>query len=499
MDRGKVVLVGAGPGDPGLLTVKGKEMLQAADVVVYDRLVCEKILEYAPHAKKIDVGKEQGNHPVPQHQINEILLHEAKQPGLIVRLKGGDPYLFGRGAEEAETLAQHNIPFEVVPGVTSALSAPAYAGIPATLRGAASSVHIITGHAKAGSKLEIDFEALYKTKGTLIFLMSVGSMPAITAGLLSAGMASSTLAGIVENGTLPQQRKILGTVGTIAALGKQKKVQSPAVLVVGEVCAMADTLDWRSSLPLYKKTVVVTRPKQRAGTLSKKLRALGAHVVELPCIEANAVAQEDIKKTVEKIPLFNWVVFTSPQGVQSFFEAIYADGGDARILSPVKIAAVGAGTARELKKYGICADLIPQKYDAAHLAQELVTALAPGEKVLLLRAQRATDVLPEVLAQHAVFFEDVAIYATSAVKLPDNLKEAECLLHLGKVDYVTFTSASTVEGFSACLPDVESALFTAVCIGDATQKAAQGKGYKTIEAKNATVDCLLEAILEECK
>ena len=272
---GKVTLVGAGPGDPGLLTRKGLEALERADVVVYDRLVSPAILALMPEgAVKINVGKEASRHPVPQEQINRILLEQAQQGHNVVRLKGGDPFLFGRGGEELELLAEHRIPFEEVPGITSAIAAPAYGGIPVTHRDCCSSLHIVTGHQRAGKELAIDFEALVRTGGTLVFLMGVSALPTICAGLLDAGMASDTPAAVVERGTTPAQRRG----------GGAPAVQSPAVIVVGGVCALADQFDWFDHLPLKGKRVVVTRPRERAGTLSARLRALGADVWEYPCI-----------------------------------------------------------------------------------------------------------------------------------------------------------------------------------------------------------------------
>ena len=282
---GKVTLVGAGPGDPGLLTRKGLEALERADVVVYDRLVSPAILALMPEgAVKINVGKEASRHPVPQEQINRILLEQAQQGHNVVRLKGGDPFLFGRGGEELELLAEHRIPFEEVPGITSAIAAPAYGGIPVTHRDCCSSLHIVTGHQRAGKELAIDFEALVRTGGTLVFLMGVSALPTICAGLLDAGMAPDTPAAVVERGTTPAQRRVSASLAELPRAAEAAAVQSPAVIVVGGVCALADQFDWFDHLPLKGKRVVVTRPRERAGTLSARLRALGADVWEYPCI-----------------------------------------------------------------------------------------------------------------------------------------------------------------------------------------------------------------------
>ena len=285
---GKVTLVGAGPGDPGLLTVKGREALLAAQVVVYDRLVSPAILALMPEeAEQINVGKEASRHPVPQDQINRILLEKALEGKNVVRLKGGDPFLFGRGGEELELLREHGVPFEEVPGITSAIAVPAYGGIPVTHRDFTSSLHIVTGHARAGKALDIDFEALVRTKGTLVFLMGVSSLPDICEGLLKAGMDPDTPAAIVERGTTPAQRRLDATVATLAQTAAEGKVESPAISIVGQVCALARDFDWFDALPLKGKRIVVTRPKERAGTLAHRLRKLGADVFEYPCIRTH--------------------------------------------------------------------------------------------------------------------------------------------------------------------------------------------------------------------
>ena len=281
--RGKVILVGAGPGDPGLLTLKGQEALKKAEVVVYDRLVSPAILAMMPEsAEKIDVGKEASHHKVPQWQINQILLDKALEGKTVVRLKGGDPFVFGRGGEELEGLAERGVAFEEVPGVTSAIAACAYAGIPVTHRDFCSSLHIITGHAKAGAELTIDFEALVRTRGTLVFLMGVTAMPKIVEGLLRAGMDPDTPAAMVESGTTPAQRRCDATLQTLPERAAAMGIHSPAIIVVGKVCALAKDFCWYDRLPLKGKRILVTRPRDRAGTLSEKLRALGADVTEYP-------------------------------------------------------------------------------------------------------------------------------------------------------------------------------------------------------------------------
>lgn len=496
MGKGKVALVGAGPGNPGLLTVRGRQLLEQADVVVYDRLICDDVLDHAPKAKKIYVGKERGNHSVPQEEINEILVREAGEHSLVVRLKGGDPYLFGRGGEEAQVLRQNGIPFEVVPGITSALAALAYTGIPVTHREAASSVHIITGHAKAGELPEIDFAALYRTKGTLVFLMAVSTMEFITTGLLDAGMPADTPAAVVENGTLPTQRKVTAPLGHMAEAAQQADVQSPAILAVGGVCALEEELDWFSHRPLFGRTVVVTRPARRGGTLGDRLRELGAQVISFPCIETTPANLPQVCDVLERLASYGWLVLTSPQGVESLFQALDQLGKDVRLLAPVKIAVIGTGTAKALEARGLRADYMPEQYDGVHLAKGLIPHIQPGERLLLLRAQAGTPEVTKILEQSSIDFDDIPCYTTQTL-CPENREETEALLRKGKVDWVTFTSASTVEGFAACIPQADRYPFTAACIGASSQKAAGEKGYAAIQAQNATIDYLLAAILEE--
>lgn len=495
MAQGKVVLVGSGPGDPGLMTVKGKEMLAAAEVIVYDRLVGNEVFEFAPQAQLINVGKQQGHHPVPQEKINQILVREALKGQFVVRLKGGDPYVFGRGPEEVEELVKHGIDFEVVPGVTSALSALSYAGIPATSRGVARSVHIITGHAKEDEPLEIDYEALVRTQGTLVFLMAVTSMKKITEGLLEAGMSAQMPAAIIENGTLPTQRSVRATLSAIVDEARAQKVQSPAILTIGEVCNEAPTLDWFSHRPLRGKTIIVTRPRARAGTLAKRLEALGAEVIQMPCIETRPLKTSAAKEALERIGSYSWIVLTSPYGAERLFDLIDEIGADVRMLAPVKLAAIGASTARALSTRGIRADYVPEQFDAKHLGEGLAARLTNEDRVLLLRAEKGTSELVEAFSAQGIAVDDVASYET--VLACEKAPEIEQRLQQGDVDYATFSSASTVEGFSTCIPNAAAYDFIGVSIGESTDKAARACGYNTIVADNATIDCMVDILLEE--
>lgn len=495
MQIGKVTLVGAGPSGRDLLTMKGAQAIADADAVVFDRLVSDEILDLIPPAAaRVNVGKQNNHHPVPQEEINEILVRLAREGKNTVRLKGGDCFLFGRGGEECEYLLENGVPFEVVPGVTSALAAPAYAGIPVTHRDYCSSVHIITAHARAGKALEIDFESLVKLNGTLVFLMGLGALEQVMDGLLAAGIAADMPAAVVENGTRAQQRKVVADVGSLAAKVREAELGSPALIVVGRVCTLSGHLDWFTTQPLHGKTVVVTRPHARAGTLSDALRRTGAQVIECPCIDTEYLA--DVRALEAALcESWDWVALTSPAGVNAMMHALRAAGRDLRALYGCKFAVIGAGTAKELQKYGIQADLMPDIYDAAHLGAVLAEALDPKERVLILRAAQGVRDLPDKLAAAGIVFADIPTYRTIyCTDKEDMLRE---LLNQGGVSMVTFTSASTVEGFVKAVPGVDLTTFTALCIGAQTAAAAEKYGMRTLTAKQATIDSMVAALLEE--
>ena len=488
---GSVILVGAGPGDPGLLTQKGRQAIENAQVVVYDRLVSPAILSLIPRdAEKINVGKESSNHLVPQEEINRILLRKAQEDKRVVRLKGGDPVLFGRGGEELELLEAAGIPFQVVPGVTSALSVPAYAGIPVTHRDFCSSVHIITGHARAGAELHIDFEALRRTGGTLVFLMSVSSLPRICRGLLDAGMAPDMPAAVVERGTLPRQRKLVSTLEKLPSEAEKAGVKSPAIIVVGKVCALSSRFDWFDGLPMKGKTVVVTRPEDRSGTLTQRLRELGAEVVDYPCIRT--VAREEnpeLEEAMENLSRYRCLVFTSPAGPEIFFRRLRAAGRDARALSGLTLADIGPKTAKAMERFGVTADLVPETYDSDHLAKALEAVEGP---VLLCRASRGSTALPEMLERKGIPFADVPVYDTVyAAPAPQKVDAL-----LGETLLVTFTSASTVRGFVESLPGRDLKNVIGCCIGKQTETEAKKYGLTTVVSQEATMDSLMETIKE---
>ncbi|MDD6188310.1 MAG: uroporphyrinogen-III C-methyltransferase [Clostridiales bacterium] len=488
---GNVILVGAGPGDPGLLTQKGRQALEQAQVVVFDRLVSPAIMALIPpQAELIDVGKESSHHLVPQDQINQILLNKALEGKRVVRLKGGDPFMFGRGGEELELLQEHGIPFQVVPGVTSALSVPAYAGIPVTHRDFCSSLHIVTGHAKAGAELHIDFEALRRTGGTLVFLMGVSALPKICQGLLDAGMEPEMPAAVVERGTLPKQRKVISTLAELPRKAAEEKIKSPAIIIVGKVCQLSDRFDWFDNLPLKGKEVVVTRPADRSGTLSERLRQLGANVTDYPCIRTvPRDPSPELEQAIASLERFSWLVFTSPIGPDIFFGRLNAAGKDARALAGLKLAAIGPKTASALAQYGLKADLVPDTYDSAHLAQAM--AQVDGE-VLLCRASKGSNALPEIFSKNGIPFSDVPCYDT----VYENPDPTPVLELLKEPVLVTFTSASTVRGFVESLHGADISKVLGCCIGDQTAAEAKKYGISVVTAREATIESLMECIKE---
>lgn len=493
MGAGKVWLVGAGPGDVGLFTLKGKEVLERADVVVYDRLVGSGILAMIPKsARCIDVGKRAGDHTMPQWQINETLVQEARSGNRVVRLKGGDPFLFGRGGEELERLKQAGVPYEVVCGITSAIAVPAYQGIPVTHRDCCSSVHIIAGHQKDGSGEEIDFDALVRTKGTLVFLMGVGMLPELMKKLTENGMNSDMPAAVLQKGTTARQKRIVATVSTLADEVSRRGVETPAIIVVGAVCGMAEKLSWYENLPLAGMRLAVTRPADSAATLTAKLREKGAEVIEFPTIRTELLEDRGrLERALHCLGNYQWLVFTSPAGVRSFFAVMRENRLDARVLAGVKLAAVGPGTARELEKFGLLTDLQPGTYDGASLGRELAEQCSGGERILIPRAAKGGQPLIEALkAGNGLQIEDIPIYET--VYEQPGVTGLAGELEKGDLDGVVFTSASAVKGFAAAFPEMDFGQVTALCIGKQTAAEAGRLGMKLRVAEEATLDSLVK-------
>jgi uroporphyrinogen III methyltransferase/synthase len=496
MNKGKVWLVGAGPSDAGLLTLKAKSLLEQADVVLYDSLVGDGILGMIPtDVKRINVGKRAGHTHMPQNEINNVLLEEALQGNKVVRLKGGDPFLFGRGGEELELLCEQGIPFEIVPGVTSAVAVPAYAGIPVTHRDFCSSVHIITGHLKDDDKPHIDFEALVKLNGTLVFLMGVGALGNICESLIKAGMRADMPAAILEKGATADQRRVVATLTSLPEEAKRESISTPAIIIVGEVCGLADKFHWAEDRLLGGARVIVTRPQELASKLSKSLRELGAEVMEIPAIRTVPIENNTaLEAALQNLGDYRWLVFTSQAGVEVFFDRLIKNRLDVRRLSGLKIAAIGSATEKVLSDRGILTDCVPSKYDAQSLGKALANAVKPGEKLLITRARIGSKDLTEELDKAGAEYDDIPIYDT--VYIEDNVLQLPDILQTRRVDYAAFTSASTVRGFAAQAGDADLASFTAVCIGEQTALEAKNYGMNAVLSDEITIDSVAAKIIE---
>ncbi len=503
--RGKVWLAGAGPGDAALLTLKTAELIESADVVVYDALISAEILSRIPEDKQvIYVGKHAGNHPVPQEEINRILVREAKKGKHILRLKGGDPFVFGRGGEELESLLQEDIPFEVVPGVTSAAAVPAYAGIPVTHRDHASSFHVITGHAKKGGKVELDFPALVRVKGTLVFLMGLSSMDSLLNGLTEAGMDPDMPAAVLENGTSAGQRRVTATVSTLKEASDRAGISPPAIIMVGKVCGLSGQMHWAEDRVLGGRQFVITRPRKSSSSLAERLRALGAQVIEMPAIRTEPICpNERLKKALEVFGTHTdqeWLVFTSPAGVDIFFSQLMELGIDIRKLSArgadVRIAAIGSGTASALEGRGLIPDLVPEVYSAASLGNALAQSAVKGSRITVARAEKGSEELLPPLLASGMKVEDIPLYRTLYETHPFLQEKIREMLENGEIDAVTFTSGSTVKGFAGVIKDVDYGKIRAVCIGEQTAAEAEKHGMQVQVSDQASTDALVEKIIE---
>ncbi len=503
--RGKVWLAGAGPGDAALLTVKTKGLLEEADVIVYDALVSAEILSLIPLKKElIYVGKRLGHHSVPQPEINRILVREALKGKQVLRLKGGDPFVFGRGGEELESLLEAGISCEIVPGVTSAAAVPAYAGIPVTHREYASSFHVITGHAKAGKETDIAYDALVKLKGTLVFLMGITAMPSICRGLLEAGMPADTPAAVLERGTLAGQRSVVSVLERITREAQAAKIKPPAILLVGKVCALAERFAWADRRILGGRQFVTTRPKQNSSRLAEELRRLGAQVIELPAVETEPVipnpALEEALACFKTRAGEKWLVWTSPIGVQVFFDSLRKMRVEERTLlgcPGLRTAAIGSGTARALEAYGLFADVVPKVYCAKALGEEIAKRAAKGAAVTVVRAAKGSEELLPPLLEAGLRVEDIPLYETrDCLNAPLREKIKETFAN-GEIDAVTFTSASTVEGFVRMTEGVELSDIQAVCIGEQTAAAAEKYGMQILISREASIDSLVETVKEQ--
>ncbi|MDO8489106.1 MAG: uroporphyrinogen-III C-methyltransferase [Candidatus Omnitrophota bacterium] len=524
MPKSTVYLTGAGPGDAKLITVKGLELIKRADCIVYDYLVNAELLKFAQSdCKLIYVGKKSGAHTLPQDKINQLLVREARLYKVVVRLKGGDPFIFGRGAEEALYLKKHKIDFEIVPGVTSAIAVATYAGIPLTVRTQNSTVGFITGNEDPTKKdSDIDWEALSRSLGTMVFLMGIGNLEKIVGKLIESGKSPKTLVAIIRWGTTVKQKTVTGTLKNIVQLAKKNKIAPPAIIVVGEVVKFRKDLNWFEKRPLLGKRIVVTRTREQASALSEKLIDLGAEVIEIPVIK---IVSLRVDKQLEEMFLqneYDWVFFTSQNGVSEFAQFLNRAGKDSRIFDKAKVCAIGSETAKSLAAIGIRADYVPAQFCAEAVVEHFKGCYArprfkhsragssghPGnsfmdfrlrgndsKRALILRAKQARDVLPDGLKELDFEVKVIDLYDTlpekeSASKLRECLKQG--------VDLVTFASSSSIKNFVGLLGKDYRRLLKGVSlasIGSVTSATIREYGLKVNkEAKVYTIDGLVEVI-----
>ena len=500
---GKVYLIGAGPGDPGLITVKGLHCLQEADVVVYDRLVDQRLLGTArKEAELVFVGKGPGERDMEQENINRYLVDRALEGKVIARLKGGDPFVFGRGGEEAQALAQARVPFDVVPGVTSAIAAPAYAGIPLTHREMASSFTVVSGSedsSKEESSVQWDVLAhLGRGGGTLVVLMGWGTLDRITDALIKEGMEASTPVALIRWGTEPYQSTVTGTLEDVVQRGKEAGLSPPVVAVIGPVVDLRREVRWFDNRPLFGKRVLVTRSRTQASVLSEMLAQEGAEPVEVPTIEFSPIDDHShIDSAIGSLHNYSSVIFTSANGVEAFFRRLRALERDSRVFGGVKVGAIGPATAAALAQYGIVADFVPPQYVSEAIVQAMEMLDLKGARVLLPRADIGRDELADGLARLGAQVEQLSVYRTF---MPEDSRErARDLLRDGNIDLVTFTSSSTVRNLLNLLDDDSSLLggTLVACIGPITARTAQETGLQVdIVAQEYTIAGLVRALKE---
>jgi uroporphyrinogen III methyltransferase/synthase len=495
---GIVYLVGAGPGDPGLMTARALELIASADVIFHDRLIPPGALDGAgPDAELVYVGKAPGNPALPQEVINERLVEAARVGRSVVRLKGGDPFVFGRGGEEGEALRAAGVEFEVVPGVTAGIAATAYAGIPVTHRDDASAVAFVTGHEDPDKEeSSLDWEALAGFPGTLVLYMGVRRLADNARALIDAGRDPGEPAAAVERGTMDGQRTVVATLGTLAAEVEHEGIGAPAVIVVGPVVARREGLDWLERRPLHGRRVVVTRARAQASGLAATLRELGAEVVELPAIRIEPrIESKEVRRAVAEIGSYAVVCLTSPNGVDLLFEALRKAGLDARALAGATVAAIGPGTTRVLEANGVVADVVPERFVAEALVEALSDVEVNGRRVLVARAAEARDVLPDALRERGAQVDVVALYETVREDpAPDAVEAAS------GADYVTFTSSSTVRNLTETLGDRFPPGARVVSIGPITSEAVRAAGLTVqVEAERHDIDGLLEALLDDAR
>ncbi|MBH0203377.1 MAG: uroporphyrinogen-III C-methyltransferase [Nitrospira sp.] len=498
---GKVYLVGAGPGDPGLLTLRGKECLGQADVVLYDYLANPALLAHArDHAERVYIGRRgKGKYP-EQEAINRLLIDRAGEGNVVVRLKGGDPFVFGRGGEEAEALASAGIEFEVVPGVTAAVAAPAYAGIPVTHRTLASTLTIVTGHEDPQKpSTALDWSQLAASQGTVVFLMGMKNLSTIAATLMAEGRAGSTPVAIIRWGTRVSQQTVVGTLADIAEKAEAAQMEPPTIIVVGEVVRLRSKLNWFEQRPLFGKRVLMTRAKEQAGELAIRLVGYGAEPVEAPTISIlPPLDWAPVDHAISGIGTYEWIIFTSVNGVSRFMTRLLARGLDARCLAGRQLCCIGPRTAQELEKFGVRADVVPADYQAEGVLAALHRQDIQNTRILIPRAEVARELLPDELRAAGAHVDVISVYRTLTPEQDFGGWRQELMDH--RIHVITFTSSSTVRNFVAMLGGMEGVKplvqsVTIACIGPITAKTAEEYGLTvSIMPSENTIPALVDAI-----
>ena len=498
----RVYLIGAGPGDPELLTLKGMRCLQEAECVVYDALVNTDLLQHAlPGAEWICVGKRGGSHTISQDDINSLLIEKAQAGKVVVRLKGGDPFIFGRGGEEAEALANEGIPFEIVPGVTSGYAAPAYAGIPVTHRDFSPSVAFITGHEDPNKEESlIAWDKIATGIGTLVFFMGVANLPEIVRNLIKHGRRPETPIALVQWGTFQYQEVVSGTLATIVEQVKASGLSAPAITVVGDVVSLRDKLRWFDNRPLSGKRILITRPSHQAEGFRRKLTALGAEVIAFPTIEIrDSSSWEALDCAIRDIEGYQWLVFTSVNGVEKFFSRYRQLARDVRDLKGIRIAAIGSATERSLAKRGLNVEILPDEFKAEGLLESLKGKVLKGSRILIPRAKVARDILPIELQKQGAQVEVVEAYEATAPR--EGRERLELILEERPLDMIVFTSSSTVTNMvemakPGALRDTLKQTVIAA-IGPVTKQTAEGCGLEVqVQPSQYTIPALVDAIVE---
>ncbi|QGY40050.1 uroporphyrinogen-III C-methyltransferase [Pseudodesulfovibrio cashew] len=497
-----VFLVGAGPGDPGMLTLRAKEIIETCDIMIYDYLANADFLKWCkPECEILYVGKKGGDHTLPQDKINDLIVEKSRSGLTVCRLKGGDPYVFGRGGEEGEELVEAGIDFEVVPGITAGVAAPAYAGIPVTHRDHTTSVCFITGH-EDPTKGESghNWEVYGKSTSTLVFYMGVGNLPMIADNLMKNGRPADTPVALIRWGTRCNQTSFVSTLEEVAEAAERRQWKSPSIIVVGTVCSLHDKLAWFEKRPLLGKGVVVTRAREQASGLVNTLKGLGACVHEFPTISVEPLDDyEEVETAIMQLARYQWVVFTSVNGVKFFWQQLAQIGLDSRIFAGMQIAAIGPATADALREKGINPDFIPEKYVAEHVVEGLLKLGIQGQDVLIPRAKVAREVLPQELKKAGCSVTVLPVYETRLVQSSGD--EIEAALDQGKINYVTFTSSSTVENFFELVnPDVfrQYPEVKIASIGPVTTETVKRFGFTpAIEPEEYTIPGLVEGLLTD--